>query len=162
HDQLAHDGEPKTGAAAGAIARIVPPVESLENMGEALRGDTFAGIFDRDLDPAIPSLRSDCDETALRGVPERVADKIAENLYYALPIGPRQWKIRRHRCDDGNLALAPSERRNCVGNFAHDVAKPDRLEVERQCSGLHRRKREEVVDQAAEIIAFPFDDRQIA
>ena len=53
-DQLADDRQTEAGAAAGPVARVVAPIEALEDAAELLRRDAGAGVLDGHCEPGRP------------------------------------------------------------------------------------------------------------
>ena len=77
--ELFGNREPKSAVDTACSGFIAAP-ESIEDKWEFLRGDTFACIFDNDLDSAVSCFRFDRDFSTLRCVPQRVRNQIRQYL----------------------------------------------------------------------------------
>ena len=79
-DDRPRDREPDAATACRSAACGIDAEEPLEDALEVLRRDAFTRVGDGDLDIAASSGRSDLDQAAARGVPQRVLDEVVNSL----------------------------------------------------------------------------------
>ena len=79
-DQLADDGQADPGSAVGAVARLLDPVEPLEDVAQVGGRDAFTGIGDRHRDLTCCPVHGDRRQPAGRRVADRVLQEVAQHL----------------------------------------------------------------------------------
>ena len=87
-DELLDDRETDPGTAARPVARLLDPVEAVEHALQFVRRDPVAGVDDRDEEVSGPSLGTDRDRAAGRGVAGRVREQVGQHLGQAGPGWP--------------------------------------------------------------------------
>src|SRR5207253_1234049 len=88
--ELPADVEAEPGAADAAAHVRIEAVELLEDPPLLARGDTEAGVRDREADVAVVRLERDLDRTTLRRILDRVLDQVRDHL-------PELPRVGRHR-----------------------------------------------------------------
>ena len=83
---MTRDGQAEAKAAVPAGGRAVRLAESIEDITQKLRGDPYAGVADRDLDPIRNSRQASFDAAAFVGELDCVGEEVPEDLLYAVGV----------------------------------------------------------------------------
>src|SRR5436305_3067709 len=84
---MLYDCQTQSGTAAFTRAGFIHAIEALEDAGQMFRRDTGAEVADKELNAVFALFCADDDLFSALGVPQGIADEIAENLVDRVTIG---------------------------------------------------------------------------
>jgi len=117
---MLHDGKPQAGTAVPGVARFAP-VEPLKDVGHVLGRYPFAAVGYRQAGPTGLSLCPDGNRSTGRRVPERIVEKVGENLSQAHFIAEDLYRLQP--CGAKVPAICPLP--GLVQHFRHQMPKSD-------------------------------------
>jgi len=82
--------------ALASLPGAIATVKALKDMGQVLRGDTFASILDGNANALSGGAEAERHQAARGRVPQRVADEVVQHLLQTLgvPLDHRHWRMR--------------------------------------------------------------------
>ena len=104
-DDLFGDGQAQPRPAAGPGPRFVGPVEALEDVGQTLRGDAFAGVGHRHLHLASHTFSPDGNRPTSGCVSQRIAEEIEQHLTDPLDVNLHRRQVGRQLSGQRDLLL---------------------------------------------------------
>jgi hypothetical protein len=146
-DQGFGDREANAAPAERAAARLLDPIEALEDVRQMLSGDADTRVAHNELDRMLPSADDELDRAGGRRVPQRVGEQITEYLLCAVPIGSyirqRWWHVDRES-QPFLGELGPQ----AIHGISNEILGSDGIGMDLELSRLGPRKLLQVVDQA--------------
>src|SRR5437879_6414036 len=140
----------QTQAGSFGTARRINPVKSIEDTREVVRRDSTAGIFHRQLRPAVLALAPDRDVAPVRSESQCVVEKVAQGSIEQQRVGV---DVAIAFIGDGDTSLFRDRAivgrdlfngRSCRENIFFDVA------IARFCAS----EKQEVLDNSGKLFAF--------
>ena len=153
-DDRSGDRQPQPRAAGRPVARLLPPVEALEDVRQVLPRDPGAGILQPDGSP--PIRRKDAPALfSARGVFERILGQVGDHLLERL-------RVSRHsdpRLDVARLHRAPVVQTQLVQRLVDELVELERLSAG-HLAGLEPGKGKKIVNEPGHARAFLLHRRQ--